>query len=222
MLAWQGESFQRLEERMVRIRTDSAADLERLLLDEFAGTAPLAGIASFWSLDLPAIETAELSDLVEQQARLGASVVELARVCTESGRSQPRLWLITRGAQAVAGAAAPALAQAVTWGVGRVLANEHPQLRCALLDLSPACPSDEIQALARELSADGREAEVALRGQDRYVHRLVARPAGRDVMPRLAVRHAGAPLRWKRANSALWRLVPRLRRSLPVRQGKSR
>jgi NADPH:quinone reductase-like Zn-dependent oxidoreductase/NAD(P)-dependent dehydrogenase (short-subunit alcohol dehydrogenase family)/SAM-dependent methyltransferase/acyl carrier protein len=173
VLAWQGESFQRLDEGMVRIRTDSAADLERLLLDEFAGTAPLAGIASFWSLDLPAIETAELSDLVGQQARLGASVGELARVCTESSRSEPRLWLITRGAQAVAGAAAPTPAQAVMWGVGRVLANEHPQLRCALLDLSPACPGDEIQALARELSADGREAEVALRGQDRYVHRLV-------------------------------------------------
>jgi NADPH:quinone reductase-like Zn-dependent oxidoreductase/acyl carrier protein/SAM-dependent methyltransferase len=173
VLAWQSDSFQRLDAGRVRIRTDSAADLERLLLDEFAGRAPLTGIASFWALDLPAIETAELSDLVEQQARLGASVVELARVCSVAGRSQPRVWLITRGAVAVAGAAAPAPAQVVAWGVGRVLANEHPQLRCALVDLSPACPSDEIQALARELSADGREAEMALRGQDRYVHRLV-------------------------------------------------
>jgi acyl transferase domain-containing protein/acyl carrier protein len=206
VLAWQGESFQRLEEGMVRIRTDSAADLERLLLDEFAGPVPLAGIASFWSLDLPAIETAELSDLVEQQARLGASVVELARVCTESGQSQPRLWLITRGAQAVAGAVAPAPAQAVMWGVGRVLANEHPQLRCVLLDLSPACPRDEIQALARELSADGREAEVALRGQDRYVHRLgpldLAAPVNAMAPPGSASRVA-LPFRLEASQSGL-------------------
>ena len=56
---------------------------------------------------------------------------------------QPQLWIVTRGGAPVATPFADAAMlrpeQAAMWGLGRVLANEHPELSCRLIDVSPAC-----------------------------------------------------------------------------------
>ena len=57
---------------------------------------------------------------------------------------------------------------------GRVIANEHPELSCTLIDLSAHPTDQEIAALARELSGDGSEQQIALRGDQRFVARLVS------------------------------------------------
>jgi acyl transferase domain-containing protein/surfactin synthase thioesterase subunit/acyl carrier protein len=89
-------------------------------------------------------------------------------------REVPRLWLFTRGAQAVSPGPV-ALTQAPLLGLGRTISIEHPELRCVLVDLDPARPEGELQAVLAELLADDSEDEVALRGDDRLVARLVHR-----------------------------------------------
>ncbi len=92
-------------------------------------------------------------------------------------RRQPRLLLVTVGAQAVElGDAVPGAAQAPVWGFGRVVRNEVPGLRCVCVDLDPLATDDECAAaLAAEcLGAD--EDDVAWRANGRYAARL--RPAG--------------------------------------------
>ncbi len=91
-----------------------------------------------------------------------------------SYREAPRLWLFTRGAQA-ATPGLVALTQAPLWGLGRTIAVEHPELRCVRLDLDPARPDDEAQAVVAELLADDAEEEVAFRGKERLVARLIHR-----------------------------------------------
>ena len=59
------------------------------------------------------------------------------------------------------------------WGFGRVLLNEHPQLRCTLIDLDPAGAPDEVAQLFQEVWSGGAEREVGFRGPARYVNRLV-------------------------------------------------
>ena len=62
-------------------------------------------------------------------------VQELAR--TESP-DLPRLWLITRGAQAAGEEPSPlSVAQSPLWGLGRVIAQEHPTFWGGLVDLEP-------------------------------------------------------------------------------------
>jgi len=93
-------------------------------------------------------------------------------------RDPPRLALVTRGAQSVvASDAVPGLAAASLWGFGRTIAHEHPELRCLRIDLDPtaAAPGGAAEAIAREVLADTKEDEVALRGEARLVARL-ARP----------------------------------------------
>jgi myxalamid-type polyketide synthase MxaE and MxaD len=56
--------------------------------------------------------------------------------------------------------------------MGRVISNEHPELRCVRIDLSTAISKDEIHSLTEEFCGNSNEEEVALRGGTRYVARL--------------------------------------------------
>jgi len=108
-------------------------------------------------------------------------------------REVPRLWLFTRGAQAV-GNGPISLTQAPLLGLGRTIAVEHPELRCLRVDLDPARPDGEAEAILAELLADEDEDEIALRGRDRLVSRLVHRQPEVDRSSRKE-RAAGQPFR---------------------------
>jgi myxalamid-type polyketide synthase MxaE and MxaD len=56
--------------------------------------------------------------------------------------------------------------------MGRVISNEHPELRCVRIDLSTAISKDEIHSLTEEFYGDPNEEEIAFRGKNRYVARL--------------------------------------------------
>jgi acyl transferase domain-containing protein len=91
-----------------------------------------------------------------------------------------RLWLVTRGAQPV-GDHAVAVLQAPVWGLGRVVALEHPDLWGGLVDLDPAAVGDA-GALLAEADAGPGGGEVAHRGGRRLVSRLApGGPAGAPV-----------------------------------------
>src|SRR5262249_8999329 len=69
----------------------------------------------------------------------------------------------------------PSLAQAPLWGLGRVIANEHPELRCTLFDLSDDVA--DLELLVREIEGGSDDNQVAFRSGIRYVPRLAhARP----------------------------------------------
>jgi acyl transferase domain-containing protein/acyl-CoA synthetase (AMP-forming)/AMP-acid ligase II/NADPH:quinone reductase-like Zn-dependent oxidoreductase/NAD(P)-dependent dehydrogenase (short-subunit alcohol dehydrogenase family)/acyl carrier protein len=156
-----------------------------LLVDEAFGPhrRPCRGVVHLWSL--PAAASAEpdstSSEWLEAARVAGTtSVLHLTQALTLAGLSDPpRLWLVTNGAQMVAAdvdtGGSVNVAAAPLWGMGRSIALEHPELRCARIDL-PARPGpDEVSALARELRADGSEADIALRGTSRFVARLAPR-----------------------------------------------
>ena len=88
-----------------------------------------------------------------------------------------RLWLITRGAQAVrAQPEALAVTQSPVWGLGRVIALEHPEFWGGLIDLDEnSDEGDQISLLCQEIGDDDPDAEdqIAFRGNRRYVPRLV-------------------------------------------------
>jgi NADPH:quinone reductase-like Zn-dependent oxidoreductase/acyl carrier protein len=61
----------------------------------------------------------------------------------------------------------------MAWGLGRVLFNEYPKLRCKVVDLSFTPSEAEVQSLFEELLTRDEEDEIALRGEARYIHRYV-------------------------------------------------
>ncbi|WP_338864525.1 SDR family NAD(P)-dependent oxidoreductase [Myxococcus stipitatus] len=88
-----------------------------------------------------------------------------------------RLYLVTRDAQVTGeDSKMVSLVGASLWGLGRVLAYEHPELRCTRIDvgLAPGEASARVlvDELRRSASAGVREDEVALRGDQRLVPML--------------------------------------------------
>jgi acyl transferase domain-containing protein/acyl carrier protein len=114
-------------------------------------------------------------------------LLRLARAIAESGRS-PQLWVVTCGAQPVAVDGARTMGgerglfQAPLIGLGRVLMNELPSLRCRLVDLDVG--DDQAGALCAELLAEAGEEEVAFRGAGRHVLRWAATSVSRLPLPR--------------------------------------
>ena len=134
----------------------------------------LRGVVWLWGSDLASPpKSPELPGADAQQAC--NAVLSLVRrlVAATGAISIPRLWLVTRGAQAALTGDQVAVAQAPLWGLGKSIAFELPQFQCTLVDLnSDVDAASASERLAKELLAADAEDQVALRGDRRLVARL--------------------------------------------------
>jgi acyl transferase domain-containing protein/acyl carrier protein len=106
----------------------------------------------------------------------GSTAVEMAQAGLlvaqglVSSKSAARLWWVTRGSMSVTGESLSPSASSV-WGLGRTLMQEHPELRCTLVDVESSGSVSE--AVSREVACGDEEAQVAWRGGRRHVARLL-------------------------------------------------
>jgi acyl carrier protein/short-subunit dehydrogenase len=152
---------------------------------------PLCGVVHLWSLDaLPPDRTTPVS-LHHALQRGCVSTLHLVQALAKTTLSEaPRLYLVTRGAEA-AGETAERLsvAQSPLGGLARTIGYEHPELRCTRVDLDPDAV-DDAQRLLTEVLSDDVENSVAVRGEERFVPRL------RHIAPREAeASHKGLTIR---------------------------
>jgi NADPH:quinone reductase-like Zn-dependent oxidoreductase/acyl carrier protein len=174
-------------ETSVMVYADEAGSAEtpgRAFLDGWKSEGvPRRGVVHLWSLDAP--QTDELTPAsLEAAHTLGCvSTLQLVRALAAAGG--PRLWLVTRGAQPAGGLRSPlAVAQAPLWGFGRVLALEQPECWGGLVDLDPG--ADAVQRLMEEITQPDGEDQVAFRGEERRVARLVREPLRSEAPARLS------------------------------------
>jgi len=127
------------------------------------------------SLDL--CDLASRSDaILEAQAQWIDTLQFVQSLVRGAARAKRRLWIVTRGAQAVGPTPMNvALAQTPLWGLAKSIDLEHAELGCTRIDLDPEGGAGELAVLAEELSLPASEREVAFRKGTRYVARLVPR-----------------------------------------------
>jgi NAD(P)-dependent dehydrogenase (short-subunit alcohol dehydrogenase family) len=90
----------------------------------------------------------------------------------------PRLWLATRDAVAAPGSQVSGASLAPLRGLGLAIALEHPEFRCACVDLPMQLAEADLRALCDELENQSDENRLAMRAGHRYVARLArANPA---------------------------------------------
>ena len=90
--------------------------------------------------------------------------------------ANPKLWLVTRGAQSpfLDRVHRVSIDQAALWGAARVVGEEHPELWGGLVDFDPISDvSLDADRFARHLAASDGEDQIAFRGSRRYVLRLM-------------------------------------------------
>ncbi|MDO0917729.1 SDR family NAD(P)-dependent oxidoreductase [Streptomyces sp. DT2A-34] len=154
------------------------------LLDQAFATEPPERVVQLSALDAPAIEDAQTA---EEAARLCClSTLHLVRTLADrTPAPAPRLFVVARGSQAAAATATTGDSgvtgdtgdstqvtnpqQALAWGFGLAVAQEHPELRTTLVDLPPTGGTG---ALWTQLRHADDERLVALRGAGRLVPRL--------------------------------------------------
>jgi acyl transferase domain-containing protein/acyl carrier protein len=194
LVVYPGESYKSQDSTRV-IHPNTAADYQRLVCEINATNQnPLQGVIHLWSLDTTD-ENLTLTELEQAQVLGCGSTLHLLQALINRGSrgtleqrntgtqenidvvsplsSSPitRIWLITRGAVPV-GSSWSGVAQAPLWGLGRVIALEHPELWGGLIDLE-GNGEDELGMLLAEIQDSVEEDHIALRGESRYVARLV-------------------------------------------------
>ncbi len=193
-----GAAYERLDNAHILIRPDALQDLRQVFGDATAvDREACRGIVHLWSLDASVPQDATAAAIEAAQAlgclnALGV-VQEMART---QWREPPRLWLVTRGAQAAAhNDLAVEPVQAPLWGLGRVIAQEHSPFWGGLVDLEPGCSrNDAARQLWEEISNPGREDQLAFRQGQRLVARLARKPAARGPKTSLRWRSDGSYL----------------------------
>ncbi len=155
------------------IGLDAAGDAE-VAREWWQSAREPAGVLYLRGLDAPADDPTP--EVMQERVRTNCSrAAALALALQEAGTpSNPRLWIVTCGSQPVLEEDVADPGQAPLWGLGRSIALECPDSWGGLIDLpcggDPAAHAEQV--LAQLLAGDGED-QVAFRGGDRFVPRLV-------------------------------------------------
>jgi acyl transferase domain-containing protein/NADPH:quinone reductase-like Zn-dependent oxidoreductase/acyl carrier protein len=174
-----GDVYARLDDDRFQIRRGNSEDMQALLSE--VRIHECRGVMYLWGAD------ASLNDPQLDPTGLAAlgDAVTLVKVLAGqmfAAGDKPRLYVATRDAHHV-GESDPVsgLNQAALLGFMRVVAIEHPELRATAIDFDrEATVAASGRRLAQEVLAASDEDDVALRGANRYVHRLQRRGEQRD------------------------------------------
>ncbi|MER6471171.1 SDR family NAD(P)-dependent oxidoreductase [Streptomyces collinus] len=146
------------------------AQWARLLAEAFAD-APPARVVQLTALDAPPVTDARTAEEAARHCCL--TTLHLVRALTGHRRPEapaPRLFVVVRGSQPAGDSTEVTRPeQALAWGFGLTVAQEHPELATTLVDLPAEGGEDQLWTQLRQ--ADD-ERLVALRGTGRLVPRL--------------------------------------------------
>jgi acyl transferase domain-containing protein/NADPH:quinone reductase-like Zn-dependent oxidoreductase/NADP-dependent 3-hydroxy acid dehydrogenase YdfG/acyl carrier protein len=168
--------FRAVGDGSFEVASENAVDFHTLLKEvQRMNQSPICDVVHLWSLDLPPMGAGE-SPSAEQRPSFGSALHLAQALIVHPGATPPRLWLITHGASPIPDRKTPLTpAQAPLWGLAPVIAIEHPELTCFLVDLDfePGKNFAAAAALGDELTQnDGSEQRVALGEKRRFVARL--------------------------------------------------
>ena len=145
------------------------AELTEAAVRQWLRTSEACEVVFLRGLDTQRLGDSTDDSVAGQQRGLGGALAVTQALLDASAR----LWLVSRGAQAVGGPAT-APEQATLSGLGATITAERPQLVCVRIDLDPAHSVDEcVRTLTEALGARDGALSVALRGAQRLVARLV-------------------------------------------------
>ncbi|MEW6732242.1 MAG: SDR family NAD(P)-dependent oxidoreductase [Acidobacteriota bacterium] len=174
-----GPAFKLLPGGDYQLNPGQPQEFEQLIKSVASQTSSLQGVIFLWGLERVELAEEDLAG-IEMQSLRSLSLIYLLQALAQAGwRNAPRLWVVTNGVQAIENSTR-SLAQSLFWGIGRTIMHEQSQFQCTMIDLSATIESNEIESLFEEIWFADDEQQIALRGQERFVARLVHTTAGAD------------------------------------------
>ena len=170
-----GCDFETLGEHRYRVDAARPDQIKQAVDAALAAVSlPCHHAINLWSLT-SLKESREIEALYHQTIALCSQALGTAQsLIGIAATRQPRLWLVTRGAQPPYTIGLPALSESSLWGLGRAIAVEHPEIWGGLLDLDPAAsPNECAEAILAQVTTPDGEDQCAFRAAVRFVPRLV-------------------------------------------------
>ncbi|MEM6751604.1 MAG: SDR family NAD(P)-dependent oxidoreductase [Cyanobacteria bacterium P01_E01_bin.35] len=172
-----GKEFQQFSQQEFTINPNNPNEFEQLLLVLQGQLPQINGVVQCWSIDCVDTQTLNSEDLQNAQHWVCGTTLSLVQALVKVvGSQSPRLWLITQGAQPAPNSNPylRGIIQSSLWGMGKVIALEHPELKCMRIDLDPnAAVEKQALVLWEEICSEDGEDQVAFREGSRYIARLV-------------------------------------------------
>ena len=170
-----GKKKQKLSAEHYQIDPLSPAHFTWLLQNSRSKKEKLRGVIHLWSVTILSDKKLELDELRRSQELGCASVLHLSKSLGQEEDIQALdLWLMTKGAQAVDAEKNVQVQQSPLWGLGRVIAMEHPNFNCRNLDLDPQSKmAEDVDTIIDEVILRDHEREIAHRSGQRFVPRLI-------------------------------------------------
>ncbi|WP_308299585.1 type I polyketide synthase [Streptomyces sp. CJ_13] len=163
--------------RIVPLPLDVADGDPAVLRAHLAAAGPVSGVLSLLALDeRPHPEHPSVPVGLALTAALATALTSEpdADADQPGGHANAPLWCVTRDAVAAApGDTLGGAAQSQVWGLGRVIALEHPDRWGGLVDLPEVCDERALNRLSAVLTGAGDEDQLAIRAAGPLVRRLV-------------------------------------------------
>ena len=134
----------------------------------------LAGVVHLWSLDVIDARGLNEKTFAQAEALTCHALLRMIQSLAEAHLA-PLFWIATSGAQSVNLQAPISVAQSLSIGMGRAIMAEFPRMNLRMVDLDFSMSGDSSNCLWREILVGDEETEVAWRGNERLVSRLVNR-----------------------------------------------
>ncbi|NET25423.1 type I polyketide synthase [Okeania sp. SIO1I7] len=177
-LVFAGEKYQQIAPTEFIINPENQDDFYQLITTITTKTPLFHGVVQCWTTDAGLKESISSQELENLSIFGCGTTLYLVQALVKAELSKlPRLWLVTSGAQPVPSnhPTISEITQSTLWGMGKVISLEHPELNCTRIDLDPdTAIEDRANALFSEIWSEDKEDQVAWRGDDRYVSRLVS------------------------------------------------
>jgi acyl transferase domain-containing protein/NADPH:quinone reductase-like Zn-dependent oxidoreductase/thioesterase domain-containing protein/NAD(P)-dependent dehydrogenase (short-subunit alcohol dehydrogenase family)/acyl carrier protein len=148
-----------------------AAEIRSILNADGPG---LAGVVHLWSLDVIDAQGLNEKTFAQAEALTCHALLRMIQSLAESHLA-PLFWIATSGAQSVNLEAPISVAQSLSIGMGRAIMAEFPRMNLRMVDLDFSASGDSPGCLWSEILIGDEETEVAWRGNERLVSRLVNR-----------------------------------------------
>jgi len=169
----------------VRVRAQHAEDVD-VLVGRLAREARHVRFVYLWPLDWTECPRTDAGWNDAQTVISGGAVHLAAALARRTSDVQATTWFVTRGVQS-GRPRASSLVQSPLWGLGRVIALERPNEWGGLLDLDQAIdPESDAAAILEEIDDPDGEDQIAIRGGERMVARLL--PSGALAQRDLGIR----------------------------------
>lgn len=169
-LIYSGQQYQFLEENRWIINPKLQEDWQKIFSENNLGQPDK--ILYFWSLeDCSQSELTREAIANYQQQNLSNLLFLIQTLYQQSLNSS--IYIVTRGTQAITNSLTESsIAASALWGLGKVIASEHPELWGGAIDLAPIPEANEAQNLLKIISNTQQEDHLAIREGKVYAARL--------------------------------------------------